>query len=93
MTPSVKTDFVQARAVQIAHHAHAEVPDFPRIEKVVRVLCRQPPGRMLDVGYLKGSFADLLVEQGWRCTALDLDHHAHLKIRMIQCDLNRNFLS
>lgn len=26
------------RAVQIAHHAGVEVPDFPRIEKVVKIL-------------------------------------------------------
>ena len=46
------------RTVQIAHHAGVEVPDFPRIDKVVKVLCQQPPGKLLDVGYSKGSFAD-----------------------------------
>ncbi|MEW6324878.1 MAG: class I SAM-dependent methyltransferase [Nitrospirota bacterium] len=68
-----------------------EVPDFPRIEKVVKVLGRQMPGRLLDVGYSKGSFADYLSETGWECTGLDVSKHEQPTIRTIQCDLNEGF--
>lgn len=76
------------RAVQVAHHAEVEVPDFPRIEKVVNVLSQRPPGKLLDVGYSKGSFADYLAENGWECIGLDLNKHEHPSIKIIQCDLN-----
>lgn len=79
------------RAVQIAHHAEVEVPDFPRIEKVVKILCQRLQGKLLDVGYSKGSFADYLTERGWECTALDLNRHEHPRIKFIQCDLNEGF--
>lgn len=79
------------RAVQTAHHADQEVVDFPRIEKVVSVLLKSPPGRLLDVGYSVKGFADYLVEAGWDCTGLDLNDRQHPKIRMIQCDLNEGF--
>ncbi|MGH9425373.1 MAG: class I SAM-dependent methyltransferase, partial [Terriglobia bacterium] len=81
----------QLRAVQVAHHAEEEVVDFPRIEKVVRVILKHPPGRLLDVGYSKGGFADYLVRAGWDCTGLDLNERQHPGIRMIQCDLNEGF--
>lgn len=76
------------RVVQINHHAGVEVPDFPRIEKVVNVLRRYPPGKLLDIGYSKGSFSDYLAEVGWNCTALDLNEHQHPKVMTISCDLN-----
>lgn len=79
------------RAVQIAHHDEVEVPDFPRIEKVINVLCRLPLGRLLDVGYSKGSFADYLAEVRWDCTGLDINEHHHPKVKTIQCDLNEGF--
>lgn len=81
----------KTRAVQSAHHAETAVPDFPRIEKVVQALRRRPAGRLLDVGYLEGSFADSLADQGWECVGLDLNEHHHQKVRTIQCDLNEGF--
>jgi 2-polyprenyl-3-methyl-5-hydroxy-6-metoxy-1,4-benzoquinol methylase len=79
------------RAVQIGHHAELEVVDFPRIEKVISVLMKGPPGRLLDVGYSVKGFADYLVKAGWDCTGLDLNERQHPEIKMIQCDLNEGF--
>jgi 2-polyprenyl-3-methyl-5-hydroxy-6-metoxy-1,4-benzoquinol methylase len=76
------------RTVQVEHHAGLEVPDFPRIEKVVNVLRQYPPGKLLDIGYSKGSFSDYLAEMGWSCTGLDLSEHHHPKVTTIACDLN-----
>lgn len=79
------------RDIQVAHHAEVEVPDFPRIEKVVKVLCQRPSGKLLDVGYSQGSFADYMSEHGWECIGLDLNKHKDAKIRTIECDLNLGF--
>src|SRR5437867_9831377 len=46
------------KQLQIAHHAQVEVPDYPRIQKVVRNLRHLAPGMHLDVGYSKGGFAE-----------------------------------
>ncbi|MDE2059877.1 MAG: class I SAM-dependent methyltransferase [candidate division NC10 bacterium] len=81
----------QIRAVQIAHHAGIEVPDFPRIEKVVRNLRHLPSGKHLEVGYSKGGFADSLSKIGWDCTGLDLNAHDQAVIKTIECDLNEGF--
>ena len=81
----------QLHTVQIAHHAEQPVVDFPRIEKVVHRLRSTPPGRLLDVGYSVGGFADYLVRAGWECTGLDLNKRQHPKIKTIQCDLNNGF--
>jgi 2-polyprenyl-3-methyl-5-hydroxy-6-metoxy-1,4-benzoquinol methylase len=83
--------FDRIRAVQIAHHDEVEVPDFPRIEKVVNVLRKEHPGKLLDVGYSKGSFADYLADLGWDCTGLDINEHHHPKVKTLQCDLNEDF--
>jgi 2-polyprenyl-3-methyl-5-hydroxy-6-metoxy-1,4-benzoquinol methylase len=77
--------------VQIAHHADQPVADFPRIEKIVRILSQLPPGRLLDVGYSAGGFADALVGMGWDCTGLDLNQRRHPRVKTIQCDLNEGF--
>lgn len=78
--------------VQIEDHAGFPVPDFPRIQKIVkRISNASAPGRMLDVGYSKGSFADYLAEAGWACTGLDLSEHNHPAVRTICCDLNDPF--
>jgi len=77
--------------VQIAHHAHEPVADFPRIEKIVSTLTKTSPGRLLDVGYSAGGFADALVALGWDCTGLDINHRRHPHIRTLQCDLNEGF--
>ncbi|HKY71743.1 MAG TPA: class I SAM-dependent methyltransferase [Nitrospira sp.] len=77
--------------VQIAHHAEEPVADFPRIEKIVRALSMTPPGRLLDVGYSAGGFADALVEMGWDCTGLDINQRRHSRVKTIQCDLNEGF--
>jgi 2-polyprenyl-3-methyl-5-hydroxy-6-metoxy-1,4-benzoquinol methylase len=79
------------REVQCLHHAEEVVADFPRIEKVVRALTSEPIGRMLDVGYANGSFADSLVKLEWDCTALDVNRRQHDRIKTIQCDLNEGF--
>ena len=79
------------QAVQIEHHADLTVVDFPRIEKVVSVLSKRPPGRLLDVGYSADGFADQLVLRGWDCTGLDLNDRKHPRIKTIQCDLNEGF--
>ena len=79
------------RSVQIVHHQGVEVPDFPRIEKVVHNLRHLPPGKLLDVGYSEGGFADYLSKNGWECTGLDLNAHSHPRIKSIECDLNERF--
>ena len=79
------------RAIQVSHHAEVVVPDFPRIEKVVKVLCKTPPGKLLDIGYSKGSFADYLSEQGWECIGLDLMEHQNARFKVIKCDVNFDF--
>ena len=81
----------QVRAIQMAHHAQEAVPDFPRIEKVARLINQQPPGKLLDVGYSEGSFADTLSRQGWRCVGLDLSPVSNPSIFLIRCDLNEGF--
>lgn len=81
----------RVREVQSAHHADGSVPDFPRIEKVVRALCQQPPGRLLDVGYSRGSFADAMAQQGWECVGLDLNPFEDSNVKAIRCDLNEGF--
>jgi len=91
MTTVTKEIAASLREVQSLHHAEEEVADFPRIEKVVRELMSEPVGRLLDVGYAKGSFADSLVKQGWDCTALDVNPRQHDRIKTIQCDLNEGF--
>jgi 2-polyprenyl-3-methyl-5-hydroxy-6-metoxy-1,4-benzoquinol methylase len=91
MIAATKEIAASLRQVQCLHHAEEEVADFPRIEKVVQSLTSQPVGRLLDVGYAKGSFADSLVEQGWDCTALDVNQRHHDRIKTIQCDLNQGF--
>lgn len=77
--------------VQIAHHAEEPVADFPRIEKVVHALASNPPGRLLEVGYSVGGFADALIGLGWDCTGLDINKRCHPRIKTIQCDLNEGF--
>ena len=77
--------------VQIVHHAEQPVPDYPRIEKVVRTLAKTPPGRLLDVGYSDAGFADSLVRVGWNCTGLDINKREHPQIKTLQCDLNEGF--
>src|SRR5437879_8231333 len=79
------------RSVQIVHHQGVEVPDFPRIEKVVHNLRHLPPGKLLDVGYSEGGFADYLSKSEWECTGLDLTAHSHPRIKTIGCDLNEGF--
>jgi 2-polyprenyl-3-methyl-5-hydroxy-6-metoxy-1,4-benzoquinol methylase len=91
MTTATKGIAESLRQVQCRYHAEEEVTDFPRIDKVVRALTSEPPGRLLDVGYAKGSFADALVRQGWDCTALDVNRRHHDWIKTIQCDLNDGF--
>jgi SAM-dependent methyltransferase len=86
-----KTMAAGLREVQCLHHAEEKVADFPRIEKVVRALASEPVGRLLDVGYAKGSFADVLEKLGWDCTALDVNRRYHDRIKTIQCDLNEGF--
>lgn len=82
---------LRSRSIQVAHHADGSVPDFPRIEKVVRILRRLPRGRLLDVGYQKGSFADDLAREGWACTGLDLTRRDHPQVKTIQCDIEEGF--
>lgn len=81
----------QNKELQILHHEDVEVPDFPRIEKVVNVILRTNPGKLLDIGYSKGSFADYLSEHGWNCSAIGLNSFSHPKINIIQSDLNEDF--
>lgn len=81
----------QLSLVQVAHHAGLEVPDYPRIEKVVKPLLKLAPGRLLEVGYSRGGFADNLVTAGWECTGLDINERQHPKIKIMQCDLNEGF--
>ena len=88
---ATKNVAVRLREVQCLHHAEEVVADFPRIEKVVQALTSEPVGRLLDVGYAKGSFADSLVKLGWDCTALDVNRRQHDRIKTIQCDLNEGF--
>ena len=91
MMMAAKDIAASLRRVQCLHHADEEVADFPRIEKVVRALTSEAVGRLLDVGYAKGSFADSLVQRGWDCTALDVNNRHHDRIKTIQCDLNEGF--
>ena len=79
------------RSVQIVHHQGVEVPDFPRIEKVVHNLRHLSPGKLLDVGYSEGGFADYLSKSEWECTGLDLNAHSRRRIKTIECDLNEGF--
>lgn len=76
------------RAIQIRHHLGVEVSDFPRIEKVVKLLAEKRPGSMLDIGYSRGSFADALSGQCWKCVGVDLNPWVTEGIELIQCDLN-----
>lgn len=79
------------RGVQISHHCGVGVPDYPRIEKVMHNLRHLPSGKLLDVGYSEGGFADYLAKSGWECTGLDLNGHSHPHIKTIECDLNEGF--
>jgi len=81
----------QLHEVQIAYHAEEPVSDYPRIEKIVNALAKTSPGRLLDVGYSVGGFADWFVLLGWSCTGLDINKRHHPKVTTIQCDLNDGF--
>jgi 2-polyprenyl-3-methyl-5-hydroxy-6-metoxy-1,4-benzoquinol methylase len=76
------------RRVQVAHFEGKEVVDFPRIEKVVSYLRRRPAGTLLDIGYLKGSFADYMADYGWECLGVDLSPLVGSKVGTVRCDLN-----
>jgi 2-polyprenyl-3-methyl-5-hydroxy-6-metoxy-1,4-benzoquinol methylase len=93
MLPQMKSHkhIDQIREVQISNHNDVEVPDFPRIEKVVQALKDLTPGKMLDIGYSKGSFADYLAGLEWECTGLDINEHTNPKVKTLQCDLNEVF--
>src|SRR3954469_6166493 len=86
MQPTAST---RLQDVQIAHHAGVVVPDPPRILKVVNRLGHLPPGDHVDIGYSRGSFADYLIEKGWKSTALDINEHNDPRIETIRCDLNQ----
>jgi 2-polyprenyl-3-methyl-5-hydroxy-6-metoxy-1,4-benzoquinol methylase len=77
--------------LQTASFADFEVPDFPRIRKVLRFLDSREPGICLDLGYCKGSFADYLADSGWICIATDIIERKpeHPNIQSIQSDLFR----
>ena len=90
MRPSAKV-MSQLHDVQISYHAEEPVADYPRIEKIINKVKDIPPGRLLDVGYSVGGFADWLVRLGWNCTGLDINDRRHSHIRTIQCDLNEGF--
>ena len=79
------------REIQIQHHVNKEVPDFPRVEKVIHVLRGMLAGKLLDVGYSPGSFADYLAEVGWECVGLTLTRPECPKVQIVQCDLNDGF--
>ena len=81
----------QLHDVQIAYHAQEPVADYPRIKKIIKKLGDTPPGRLLDVGYSVGGFADWFVRLGWDCTGLDINERHHPKVRTLQCDLNEGF--
>ena len=76
------------RRVQVAHFGGAEVVDYPRIEKVVSFLRRRTAGSLLDIGYLKGSFADYMADYGWECLGVDLAPPGGSKVGTVRCDLN-----
>ena len=76
------------RSVQISHHAKHEVPDFPRIEKVVTYFSKRDPGRLLDIGYCKGSFADHFSRSGWECVGVDLCPRSNANVPVVCCDLH-----
>ncbi len=83
--------FIQS--IQRKFHDGVEVPDPPRIKKVVRYLSHysDKPGELLDIGYSKGSFPDYMRHLGWNCTGLDINEHSGLDFEIIQCDLNSSF--
>lgn len=76
---------------QQASFSEFEVPDFPRIHKVLRVVSPRSPGVCVDLGYCKGSFADYLAPQGWYCIGIDIVHRVpiNLNIQIIQSNLFR----
>ena len=45
-------------------------------------------GDLLDVGYLKGSFADYMADHGWECLGADLAPPRGSKVSTVRCDLN-----
>jgi len=59
-------------SVQIMHHAGVAVPDYPRIQKVLRRLGDLRPGKHLDVVYAEESLADYHSKRGWDCLGLVL---------------------
>jgi len=77
--------------LQQTSFASFEVPDFPRIRKVLRLLAELPPGLCVDLGYCRGSFADYLVERGWRCIGYDIvaRHDRHQGVAGVQGDVLR----
>lgn len=89
--PAGALDRQRNRALQSRHHAGLSVPDFPRIQKVIRRLAAEKPGRCLDVGYAPGGFADSLRDLGWDCAALDLDAPDQAGVRVIRCDVSEGF--
>ena len=60
--------------IQKESHAQWTLPDFPRVEKVLRLVKKHCPnkGNALDLGYCPGSFSDYLQKEGWQCVGVDI---------------------
>lgn len=90
-SPIARRAVRQIREAQTAHHKDLPVPDFPRVEKVVRRVARERPGRLLDLGYARDGFADSLARLGWQCVGLDLQPPRQTRVRAVVCDLTEGF--
>jgi len=79
--------------IQAKSFSDFEVPDFPRIRKVLHLLKNRNPGLCVDLGYCRGSFADYLLAQGWRCIGIDIVRRITYEtgIYTIQSDLFGDF--
>lgn len=86
----MQSSTTRIQSIQSEAHKGVEVPDPPRIKKAVRHLsdyCERP-GKLLDIGYSKGSFSDYMHPLGWSCTGLDINEHKDTDFEIMQCDLN-----
>lgn len=76
-------------SLQQRSFADFEVPDLPRVRKVLRFFAGRPPGICLDLGYCRGSFADHLSAAGWHCIGLDIVQRRadHSSVATVQGDV------
>ena len=77
--------------MQIKYFEEFKIPDWPRVSRVIDFITKHiKSGRVLDIGYSEGSFADYLNKKGWDCIGIDVNIRKSKSVKLVCGDLNRN---